>query len=136
VEKMSKPTAFQKQLIDERTGNRPKHQKLRTMPFGKHKGKPINKIPREYLWWMSQGEFAENNPDLAGLAKIALAMPKAPLKHKKKQCQHQAKVSNGETQQPTKARKRSLILTLKAPYAARHPVPADVIIDPSEACPF
>ena len=35
------------------------------MPFGKHKGTPINKIPKDYQAWMcKQTGFEDNHPEL------------------------------------------------------------------------
>lgn len=40
------------------------------MPFGKHKGKPLEKVPRDYLEWLVG--TVEDQPDLVAAAKRVL----------------------------------------------------------------
>ena len=36
------------------------------MPFGKHKGKPMEEVPASYLLWLSdQGDFKQRNAEMS-----------------------------------------------------------------------
>ena len=47
------------------------------MPFGKHKGKPISDVPRQYLeWWLGQDDG--RNPDLRVAVELHLGLTDQP----------------------------------------------------------
>lgn len=89
------------------------------MRFGKHKGVAVRDIDDGYLAWLLLQDWIHD--DLRNAVAAEVHRRQTPKRKKK---------SKRPVQELTR------IVKLRWPYAAVHPIPADVVLDATEECPF
>ena len=97
-----------------------------TLWFGRHKGRPLRDVPRDYLDWVVR---EVEHPEL--VAKVRRFLKGTGPNARRKQ--QRARVRSERRQRESGV----AVVTLSPPYRGRHPVPRDWLpLDVSEPCPF